>query len=182
MARWNLGRYALSLSIGAAALFAGCGGSQSATGAVRVNAVAPEARAVRTRGGAFTGAYSGGFDVSSVICGSEQYALTGAGKGSFLRQSTEFTILLGACLKSGWSGSSILTSSKDPANAIYVNFPLQVQGMCLNYPFSYTVIGGTGKFARATGSGTVTFKFKCHHFFRRRNGLYSDHWSGTLYY
>jgi hypothetical protein len=50
--------------------------------------------------------------------------------------------------------------------------------MCTQNAVSYTVDGGTGKFAKATGSGTVTFK--CH--FNRGSGPYSDQWSGTLYY
>ncbi|MGA7282916.1 MAG: hypothetical protein WBW87_00100 [Candidatus Cybelea sp.] len=40
---------------------------------------------------------------------------------------------------------------------------------------TYTVIGGTGKFANATGTGTVIFQYLSGY-------EYSYVWSGTLYY
>lgn len=40
----------------------------------------------------------------------------------------------------------------------------------------YTVIGGTGKFANASGGGTVSF------YFDHSNNGFTSSWTGTLYY
>jgi hypothetical protein len=70
----------------------------------------------------------------------------------------------------GWSGQVELTSRHHPRDYIALEV---VNGTPCKKPFTYSVVGGLGKFEGASGSGTVLFICKKH---------YSDRWSGTLEY
>lgn len=179
MKRLNLSRFVLNACV--ALLLAGCGASQTATGASGVNAILPGS--VRTEpagGGALTGGYSGRYE-QSVLCGQMRspasFTYSGTGKASFLHRSRESGVLYqanhGGC--GLWAGTIKVVRLKEPqtsivmaiAGADHSNTP------CGN-TLSYTVQGGTGSFANATGAGNVTFS--C---IKRQ---YTDTWSGTLYY
>lgn len=180
MSSLNLSRCALSVCA-AVLLLTGCGGAQvPSTPVPPMVTNAGILRAVPALGGVFSGAYSGTWTYAPCFRGrhGSQISFSGAGNASFLRRSKESAVLGSGNRTScglGWDGSATLTSSKHPANAIYVKFPQQIKAMCQD-AFSYTVNGGTGKFVKATGSGSVTFKCS----FRHKSGPYSDQWSGTL--
>jgi hypothetical protein len=70
------------------------------------------------------------------------------------------------------NGTATLTSSVNPANSITVSLAPEYHSWCSTG--SYRVTGGTGSFAGATGSGTVTFA--CSMF----PSTYTDQWKGTL--
>ncbi len=66
-------------------------------------------------------------------------------------------------------------SKEDPANSITMALESE-SAACVRGPatMTFTIKGGTGKFAQATGSGTVVFR--CFGF----RGTYTDTWSGTI--
>lgn len=177
----HIGHYALSFCA-MAALLAGCGGSQEPIGASGVNAMNPGPLRIEPLGGsAFSGGYSGSFSFTTChgLKSKAVFRFSGTGLASFLGPSREHGILRSHqyfrpydCTP--WKGKVILTSSKDPSNAISMSLTERgpTPNPCQSYP--YNVTGGTGKFANATGSGTVALT--CHGF----RGQYSDQWSGTL--
>jgi len=169
---------------GAVILLAGCGGSQSPISASGVSAAMPGT--VRTRpasGGGFSGSYTGSASVRSCMFKqSGEFTFSGTGKVTFLHRSAESGELsrpwiINHCAGS-WSGSDTLMSLSDPGNTITMSLTRVVKhniiDPCSLKPYSYKVTGGTGKFAKATGGGTV--RFSCH----RSLHTYSDQWSGTL--
>jgi hypothetical protein len=177
--RLNRSRYALSVCA-VAILLAGCGGSFNTPSTV--TAAMPEtARTSPASGGAFSGGYSGSF--SFTIC----HGLKS--KGVFRFSGTGLVSFLGPSRESGrlhshqyarpydctpWSGSVTLTSSKDPSNSISMSLKERIPTPNPCQPYPYKVTSGTGKFANATGSGTV--ELIC----RGMRGTYSDQWSGTI--
>lgn len=137
-----------------------------------------------TSGGAFTATMGGIFTFigcpSSVGC---TLVLTGRGPASFLGKSRDTTVisLTGLslpCVQVG--GTSVLTSTVTPANAVTTSF---TGSLCLRNPpikglsfiLNYTVTGGTGAYSGATGSGTILGAVA----FDR---TYADAWKGTLTY
>ena len=134
-------------------------------------------------GGPFNGGYTGQFSLVTCVTGLHgrkgTFTFSGLGKASFLRKSTEQGQLTEGVINNnicvGWGGNATLTSVRNPANTIYVqlndrNF---VQSLC-GQAVSFSVIWGTGKFARAAGNGTVTFQCS------GSSGQYIDQWSGTI--
>jgi len=157
-----------------AVALASCGGSQTPT-ATQLPTVtnAATARIEPAHGGAFTANYSGTYEYGPCGTDCEESDFGGHGRASFLGKSTEGVTLT---LYAGHdvTGPATLTSTRIPSNS--VSFQL-TGGQTLPCPgvggtLSWTVTGGTGKFAQATGSGTMTFKCV--------PSGYSDEWSGTL--
>jgi hypothetical protein len=73
-----------------------------------------------------------------------------------------------------WSGKATLTASRHPRNSVTFSLGLngsQYHNPC-NNPIGFVVKRGTGKFANASGNGTMTFSCG--------SAYYLDNWSGTL--
>jgi hypothetical protein len=122
------------------------------------------------RGGTFSGAYAGTY----VRLGGKS-TLNGLGKASFLRESTErggFEVMCGPNCYT--AGSFVLTSTRNVENTVTMALSaIYGQGFC-DRQFSWKVSSGTGKFAQASGTGSVAFNCSTN------NNSYNDSWSGTL--
>ncbi|HET6275627.1 MAG TPA: hypothetical protein VFE16_06835 [Candidatus Cybelea sp.] len=152
-------------------LFAGCSGTtvpQSTKGAQRET------------GGGFVAQYDGGF--TSVQCSlgtSGRFTFGGAGRAEYARTSTEIGKLTahptaGICQ---WNGEGRFASKRHPADSIVVTLSLDDGigfGPCTD-GVNYVVKRGTGRFARASGSGTLLFVCT-----GAGHGTQIDSWSGTL--
>ena len=134
--------------------------------------------AIQQSGGAFSASYSGQFTSSTCSMSHEgTFSFSGAGRGTFIGSSSEvgsMTSVFRFPMCQRYAGSATLTNTVHPRNTLTVSLvqPNSRFGPCAVGP-TFTVTSGTGKFAQATGSGTV--KFTCHN-----NGTYTDHWSGTI--
>ena len=164
------------------ALIASCGGgspsllNQSAgvDGTSQAQSIFP------ARGGAFSASYSGTYTFTPCVHGkiNGAFGFSGAGSASFLRKSSEMGGLGSSNLTCGsWSGSAVLSSTRHPDDTITVS----LSGGDLGHPppcslghCNFSVTAGTGRFAHATGSGTM------HMSLNRGSNTYSDTWSGTL--
>jgi hypothetical protein len=161
------------IACAAVAILAGCG-SQMLTARTPPTAIARPARIGPARGGVFNARYSGSYQ--SHYCdkqhGGASFYFSGNGGASFLGRSAESGHMHGPYHRfSGcwpWTGTAVLASSRNPKN--FINMSLGYESPC--GVVGYEVSGGGGKFANATGSGTVTF--------RCSGDTYSDQWSGTI--
>jgi hypothetical protein len=167
----------------ASAFLVGCSGGPSSTPSAPSSAAGLRQLGLgvpaRAAGGPFSAAYSGRYTL--VGCGPNfpgTFKLSGTGTASFLHRSQESALLYGNFC-AGWSGGATLTSFKHSNNSISasVHWGGFHRGIpCgANDTWEFTVTGGTGKFAAATGSGTVTITCKS-------SGTYTDTWTGTLQY
>jgi hypothetical protein len=182
-----------------AASMAACRGSQdfSMAGALQPRSLGPPAIPAHIEaqryvisdlgalgGGTFKASYTGDYSLVGCVGGVHwhrgEFAISGSGKASFLRKSTEQGQMSRGIINEkicvGWGGNATLTSIHDAANSIYVDLNDRnfVQSPC-GQAVSFGVISGTGKFARATGSGTVTFQCS-----GSGSGQYTDQWAGTI--
>ena len=159
------------------ALLASCGGGSSSllvhSPGVSENSLAQ--RVLPPRGGSFSGGYSGTYSERGCVEPHQggKFDFVGTGAVSFLHHSVEegqlyLGIISRTCYRV-WKGNVTLTSSKDANNAI----KMSLSGNTPCGTLSYAVISGKGKFAKASGSGTV--KLTC-----KTSNKYSDQWSGTL--
>ena len=136
----------------------------------------------RSAGGAFSASYAG--NDTLIACQplnghNGAFDFAGTGIATFLRRSEEkghMSAPHGVCL---WSGSAILTSKIHPANTITLHLNLPRPNNAPNNPcktlgetIGWSVTSGTGKFAHASGRGSLVFKCS--------QGAYTDTWSGTL--
>lgn len=174
MKNLNLSRCTLSVCV-AAILLAACGGSHGPVGPPGANAVMPGvARTAPALGGAFSGGYSGtGTGTLCTYKSGGAFFFDGSGNSSFLGQGKESVLVQGRKLCS-WSGGATLQSSRHPNQVIFIALSEgrgSIASPC-TVTFTYTVHGGTGKFAHAKGSGTLTFQCS--------GSMYSDQWSGTI--
>ncbi len=134
--------------------------------------------ALKASGGAFNASYSGNFTLRS--CPGGLFTFSGSGSGSFIRGSSEEGAMSSNQDSCGWNGQATLTNTLHQRNTITVN--LSLGNFAFTSPCSprfsngvhFTVVSGTGRFANATGSGTV--KFACNN----TSGKYTDQWSGTI--
>lgn len=133
-------------------------------------------------GGDFSGGYTGTYR-GHCAGGGGNFIVTGKGEVSFLGRSREYGQLTGRSFRHkdiwiciDWHGHFTLTSIKNPKTYIEIKVPLPGG---VGYPpcakaLSYTVNGGGGEFAKATGSGSL----QC----SGPESAYTDQWSGTLNY
>jgi hypothetical protein len=168
-----LSRYSLSVCV-AIILFAGCGRSLDAPGAV--NTVIPGAvRMPPANGRMFQAGYSGTY--SSVRRGKDgSITVDGNGTASFLGASRESGTLKWRCGAIGgcyFDGTLVLRSSKHPKVAIFMQVKWFNGLWCPAYAVHYTVSRGKRRFQGATGSGTVAFSCS-------GSSAYSDQWLGAL--
>ena len=129
--------------------------------------------ALRTSGGVFGAKYAGTWSGTDACVFLKEMMFAGAGSATFLHRSTENGSI-------GWfrepycnpTGTMTLTVTSRPRSSVVVY--LRGGLPCESYrPVAFQVMGGTGRFANASGSGTI--KFTC-----RNNHTYSDVWNGTL--
>ena len=101
-----------------------------------------------------------------------QISFNASGKASFLRHSTE-SGSLGSRDCVIFSGNSTLASARHSRDTIEVALSGEIFVLhgCFSTKAQYTVTGGTGRFAHATGSGS--FRFKC-------GSTRSDTYTGTI--
>jgi hypothetical protein len=133
------------------------------------NAPSEARRGFPPRGGEFNGAYTGTLE-------GFQLNFKGTGRASFLHASTENGYVHEKCsgIICQGDGSATLTSSRNSANAITLSWTqYHWYGDFCHSTFKWSVASGTGKFAQARGSGSVTFTCPGSH-------LYSDTWTGTV--
>lgn len=165
MRRWNLSHYAISSCV-TAALLAGCGGSQPPMGGP---GAMPVGRTIATHAGraaSFSASYTGTFEQG---CGFGcVYQFHGAGSGTFIDRST----LKGKldCGNPSENGQFTLRSKNHLADRLYAS-----AAPCGGSRVSYTVTGGTGIFANASGGGTVSFSLH----FNKNNNTFKSSWTGT---
>ena len=168
MRRWIMATLVLTL--------AGCSAVPSIPAHVQT-----QGAAIRTNGGTFTASYSGNWFALNFPCEEPplggSFTFNGRGSGSFIHMSREHIFFIG-CTQP-WAGTATLMSARYPRDTINANVnhllfrsnPCEVFGKHVDF----TITGGTGKFAAATGSGTITIT--CHGV---TSGTYTDQWSGTI--
>ena len=168
----------------ATALLASCGsGSPSLLAHSSGVSGTPQAQSMLpSRGGAFRAAYAGTYTLGtcSAVHHNGSFQFSGTGSASFLYKSSEMGTMYSYYIPTGcggWGGSAVLTNTRHPRDSITVS--LHGRGSQYAYPCtggqnlcSFSVTGGAGRFAHATGSGTVKMTYN--------NGTYTDAWSGTL--
>ena len=166
----KLGPCTLGICMTAVSL-AGCGGAGTPVPAARGGASG--VRIELLHGGAFSAKYSGRFHVNycGLVC--QDFVFNGTGKASFLFASNESGNARVLPVRHTFNGSAILISSKMPANNIQFRISGALHSACPG-PISWKVIGGYGKFAHATGSGSIAFTCNVYN--------YVDRWSGTIHF
>jgi hypothetical protein len=105
------------------------------------------------------------------------FTLSGSGRGAFIHASTEIGQVISFRSTCAWTGAATLVSSANANNSISVAFNSVMrkgQDPC-HHPVNFVVGHGTGKFAKVTGSGVVTFS--C---IGSTSGTYTDHWAGSI--
>ena len=166
------------------ALLASCGGQSSApqlpASPGTLNQLSKPAAISPAHGGAFSANASGGY---TLVCRMESFgdfSFSGNGKASFLHGMQESGKMSNGFDCNGkWSGAATLIAERNRNNTVSVNLVGSCRVHCLSpcqSAVTFTVTGGTGRFAHATGSGTV--QFTCTNPYG--NGTYTDAWSGTL--
>ena len=171
----------LSIAVCFIFLLVGCCGTQttSVVSGTPLGSVDPNAS-----GGQFSPAYAGSYSFTKCL-GTQQpgsFSFQGTGSGQFIFKSSE-TGSMQAVDQGGqckWTGKATLANTLRPKNSITFRLTgARILGTYLppcgsnSKAPSYTVTGGTGKFAHASGSGIV--KFTC-----KSDGTYTDQWVGML--
>ena len=134
-----------------------------------------EGAAIKTSGGAFSASYAGTETGGNSCLLSQHFKFSGTGSATFLHASSESgEMVWGRGFTCDLLGRATLTSTTHPHNTVTVELEYNLPGCEASmHPMTFRVIGGTGRFANAKGSGSV--RFSCH-----TGGTYSDKWSGTL--
>lgn len=135
-------------------------------------------------GGAFAATHSGNFALNAYCVppdGNGRFTFSGHGPGNFIGRNFETGSMVAdpheAC---NWNGSAKLTSLLHPSNSL--TMAMSLSGFQTGWPCSprfaqkvrWSISSGTGKFAHATGSGTMVFRCDA------GAGTFTDTWSGTL--
>jgi hypothetical protein len=175
----NLLRLRQSVAVAAVIMLAACNAEQNVSpnvGADSNSRLGP-IRTVSDHGGGFTAAYSGTYSKSGDCSLTAMLTYKGGGKAKFLHSSSEQLSLTWYCGSRDVTGSATLTSVQHPRDSITASVSsADFKGSCDSFTMSFAVIGGTGRFRRASGSGTIalsTLSSQCSY-------SYSDKWSGTL--
>jgi hypothetical protein len=171
-----VGRYALSVYV-AGTLLAGCGGPQTqslnAAPPLQSNAKLSSESLKHAAGGSFTASYAGTYERGCTLTGCS-ISLSGEGRGTFIGRSW---LQGGANCRLHWgSGSGNFTFRSQ--NHLPDAFNASVNACLVNGKYNYTVHGGIGKFANASGGGTVSLSLSSGYNF----GTFNSSWTGTLYY
>lgn len=136
--------------------------------------------AQRETGGGFVAQYDGHFTSLQCSAGSSgRFTFEGTGRAEYAQTSVEIGKLTahsaaGICQ---WNGEGRLASIRHPADSVLVTLSLNDGigfGPCTD-GVHYAVKRGTGRFAHASGSGTLLFV--C---IGAGHGTLIDSWSGTL--
>ena len=109
----------------------------------------------------------------SLVCGPFHFygfSFDGSGSGTFIHGNKENGLL--SCNR---TGSATIVSKQHPSDSITMALSARYLP-CVHGPtaLTFTIDGGSWRFANAKGSGTVTFDCKL------GNRAYSDMWSGTI--
>lgn len=151
----------VSLSVGV--------GSNSHLGATRV---------IVNHGGKLAAAYSGSYSTSGDCSATAMLIYKGTGNATFLHSSSEQVKLTWYCGSRDVTGSATLTSIQVPGDSVSASVSTtDFKAPCDGFTMSFTVTGGTGRFRRASGSGTIALKrlsSKCSSY------SYNDKWKGAL--
>jgi len=138
-----------------------------------------EGDATRTSGGSFGVSDSGRYRLTRCAPpgGFGAFAFNGSGSGNFIHNENETGQMeSNDAFCDGWHGFATLTNAAHPRNSIKMNLSSATKSTpCtpLGHVTTFTITGGTGRFANASGSGTVAFGCNS-------NGTYTDKWSGTI--
>jgi hypothetical protein len=121
----------------------------------------------------YSGSISGSYCYGDIVC--TYYGLAGTGHGTFIRASTLSSTDLGCERSLRWYTFFTIRSGKHPTSAIDIKAGGVPKACFPRHKFSgsYTITGGSGKFASASGSGSVTVYVKSWHAFQA-------HFSGNL--
>lgn len=175
---------ALSISV-AAMMLGGCGGPQGVIGQPGTAYIATPKESGRismetarmARGGGFTAAYAGNY--SGNYCTRNHpgtFSFSGVGAGNFIHESVDAGSVEGKYAgrqECQWMGTAKITSMRDSNDSIEIALDGNADYQGCSNQLTFTVTGGTGKFSRASGDGTWTFKCE-------GNGQFRDHWSGHV--
>jgi hypothetical protein len=135
-------------------------------------------RIIFNHGGRFAAAYSGTYSKSGDCSATAMFSYEGNGNARFLHSSSEQIKLTWLCGSQDVTGSATLTSNQAPGDSITANVrSTDFKTPCYGFTMSFTVTGGTGRFRRASGSGTIVLhklSSKCISY------SYSDKWKGRV--
>lgn len=127
-------------------------------------------------GGTFSVNDSGNYTRSGCALFPGHFSFRGSGVGTFIHRNKESGGMSSGRNSCTMSGSATMVSKGNPSNSITMT--IVSNGLpCFRAPptVTFNITGGTGRFARATGSGTVVF-----HCGFGNSGTYTDVWSGTI--
>lgn len=134
--------------------------------------------ALPDNGGAFSVNDSG--DYRRTGCGpvgAGVFIFGGSGAGTFIHRNRESGSMTSAKNSCKFSGTATMVSKKRPADSITTVIASSSLPCFHSHAttMTFTISGGTGRFAQATGSGTVVFTCG-----PANTGIYNDEWSGTI--
>lgn len=174
-------RFRKSVAVVAVAfVLAGCDAAQRVSPSVGTGSnsrVGPN-RIIFSHGGRFAAAYSGSYSQFGDCSGTRMFTYHGNGNAKFLRSTSEQIKLTWYCGTRDVKGSATLTSIQVPRDSITASVSvMDFDSPCYSSTLSFTVTGGTGRFRRAAGSGSISLhrpSSECLSY------SYSDKWKGTL--
>jgi hypothetical protein len=136
------------------------------------------ARIIFNHGGKFTAAYSGAYTWFGDCSGTRMFDYKGDGHARPLHSSTEQIKFTWYCGTRNVTGLATLTSVQVPRDGIAASVSsTDFMGPCYGFTLSFTITGGTGRFRRASGFGTIVVNG---HSGKCSSYSYSDKWRGTL--
>ena len=150
-----------SLAVAIVIVLAACSAAQNVSpnvGAGSNSGLAP-ARVVFDHGGTFAAAYSGTFSRDGDCSATAMFTYKGNGNARFLHSSNEQIKVTWYCGSRDVTGSATLTSVQAPGDSISASVSsTDFKTPCFDFIMSFTVTGGTGRFRRASGSGSIFLK------------------------